>query len=71
MSFGDPLSSRIGCARARWANPSQIDEWNLLLAPLFNFAVEWRDALVDAQVYLILGLVEQSLERPKIYWTDS
>jgi phage terminase large subunit-like protein len=41
-----------------------------LLAQLFNFGVEGHDDLVDALVYLILGLVEQGLELPKIHWIE-
>lgn len=41
-----------------------------LLAQLFNFGVESHDDLVDGLVYLILGLVEQGLELPKIHWID-
>jgi predicted phage terminase large subunit-like protein len=41
-----------------------------LLAQLFGFGVEAHDDLVDALVYLILGLVEQGLELPKIHWIE-
>jgi phage terminase large subunit-like protein len=41
-----------------------------LLAQLFGFGVESHDDLVDAVVYLILGLVEQGLELPKIHWIE-
>src|SRR5580693_9834500 len=53
---GTVLFPRIGCEQ--------------LLAQLFGFGVESHDDLVDAMVYLILGLVEQGLELPKIHWID-
>lgn len=42
-----------------------------LLAQLFGFGVEAHDDLVDALVYLILGLVEQGLELPKIHGIEA
>jgi predicted phage terminase large subunit-like protein len=42
-----------------------------LLGQLFNFGVEGHDDLVDALVYLILGLVQQGLELPKIHWIEA
>lgn len=41
-----------------------------LLAQLFGFGVEAHDDLVDALVYLILGLVQQGLELPKLHWIE-
>lgn len=41
-----------------------------LLAQLFGFGVEAHDDLLDALVYLILGLVQQGLELPKILWIE-
>lgn len=54
---GTVLFPRVGCEQ--------------LLAQLFNFGVEGHDDLVDALVYLILGLVEQVLELPKIHWIET
>jgi phage terminase large subunit-like protein len=54
---GTVVFPRIGCEQ--------------LLAQLFGFGSESHDDLVDALVYLILGLVEQGLELPKIHWIDA
>ena len=39
--------------------------------PVHCFGVEAHDDLVDALVYLILGLVQQGLELPQIYWIEA
>jgi hypothetical protein len=37
----------------------------------FGFGVEAHADLVDALVYLILGLVQQGLQSPKIHWIEA
>ncbi len=38
-----------------------------LLAQLFGFGIETHDDMVDALVYLILGLAEEGIELPQVY----
>jgi phage terminase large subunit-like protein len=42
-----------------------------MLGEIFNLGVESHDDLCDALVYMVLGLVSQGLELPKIQWIEA